>query len=139
MSMLDGLQLSEAKPVQAYDETRAAFVARVEEEGHRVVYPKPNQLLVDIDSEDQYATFQRALECFKKNHKGAVAIEEHYSRSGAPKRHITVTLPFKVTPWQRVAWQAAFGSDPMREMLSCFRLVHRDPHPTLFMEASSNG
>lgn len=32
--------------------------------------------------------------------------------------------------------QAAFGSDPVRELLSATRLMHGDKHPTLFVEAA---
>lgn len=37
---------------------------------------------------------------------------------------------------QRIAWQAALGSDPVRELLSAIRHYKGDPHPTLFVEAS---
>jgi len=32
--------------------------------------------------------------------------------------------------------QAALGSDPKRELLSCVRIFNEDPHPTGFFEAS---
>lgn len=123
------------KPVQHYDESRQAFVSRIEAEGEfKVVYPDDNQLFIDVDSEAQYKVFKNALEVFNKNCPSGVKVEERPSQSGLPKRHITVTLPFEVDLWQRIAWQGAFGSDPTREMLSAFRIRNEDPFPTLFVE-----
>lgn len=133
-SNYDLFELTEGK--EDYREPREKFCARMIADGFRVVIPEANQLQVDIDTDEQYAVYQRACECFIKNFPGDPPIvEEHPSRSGLPRRHVTITLPFAVEPWQRIAWQASFGSDPMREMLSCFRAWHGDQHPTLFVEA----
>lgn len=51
-----------------------------------------------------------------------------------PARHIRIQLPWELTDWERIAWQAALGSDPVRELLSCLRLRKGDAHPTMLIE-----
>ena len=130
--------LRQAKPFDGtgdydFEEEREEFIARVTAQGYRVVFPGDNQLQIDIDSAEQYAAFDKAVLRWNRNAE-PFAVEEHPSMSGLPRRHITLTLPYAVTPWQRIALQAAFGSDPVRELLSAVRLQRRDPHPTLFVE-----
>lgn len=126
---------------EEYDanETREAYIARVTAEGLRVVTPEANQLQIDIDSDDHYGVFLRSAEVVVRNVPGAYGwgVEDHPSRSGAPCRHITLTLPFPVEPWQRIALQAALGSDPVRELLSSIRMMRGDAYPTLFVERGS--
>lgn len=102
-----------------------------------VVLPKPNELQIDIDSAEHWRNFQRALAAWHRN-CGPLDVQVRPSKSGDPERkHVTVTVPFEVEPWQRIALQAAFGSDPMRELLSAVRLINGDDAPTLFVEARS--
>ena len=122
---------------EGYDmnEVRRDYIAKVTAEGKRVVIPSAYELQLDIDSEEQYAVFLRSAEVVLRNWADSVEIEEHPSSSGLPRRHITLTLPFEVGPWQRIALQAALGSDPVRELLSATRLLRGDDYPTLFVEA----
>ena len=125
---------------EGYDmnEAREAYMARVEADGCRVVLPCECQLQIDIDSADHYEVFLQSARVVLRNWDCAtdITIEDRPSRSGLPRRHITLTLPFAVQPWQRIALQAAFGSDPVRELLSATRLMHGDKPPTLFVEAA---
>lgn len=119
------------------NERREDFMARMIEEGYSIVLPKPNELQIDIDTDEQFAIFTRASESMAKNwwiDSGLPLVETHPSKSGLPCRHVTITLPFDVTPWQRIALQASLGSDPMRELLSSIRLMKGDVAPTLFVE-----
>ncbi len=126
---------------EGYDmnELRQAYIARVVSEGKAVVIPSDRQLQLDIDSEAHYAAFLLSAEVVLRNWPDCdgIEIEDHPSSSGLPRRHITLTLPFPVTPWQRIALQAAFGSDPIREILSATRLMNGDEHPTLFVESQT--
>ena len=123
---------------EGYDinEAREAYIMRVELAGKTVVLPANNQLQIDIDSDEHYAAFVRSAEVVLRNWSDAceIEIEDHPSSSGLPCRHITLTLPFAVNPWQRIALQAALGSDPVRELLSATRMLRGDIHPTLFVE-----
>ena len=56
------------------------------------------------------------------------------SRSGLPKRHITVTLDQPITNYQRLALQVMLGSDRVREFLGYIQEKQGDPTPILFIE-----
>lgn len=118
------------------DQPREEFIRQMKAAGYRIVAPEPNQLQIDIDTPEQYAVYQHAIECVMRNWPrcAALTFEEHASKSGWPARHITITLPFEVDPWQRIALQAALGSDPIRELLSATRLLKGAELPTLFVE-----
>lgn len=118
------------------NELRESFISRMKAEGYDIVYPAANELQIDIDSDEQYAVFKQAIACVNRNWEeiGEVTYEEHPSKSGFPSRHITAKMPFDVEPWQRIALQAALGSDPIRELLSATRMLRGDIHPTLFVE-----
>jgi hypothetical protein len=136
MSIFHG-EFVEGEAASEYDELREDFIKRMEAEGNRIVLPQSNELQVDIDSDEQYAVFQKSLACLKRNETESddIKVEEHPSRSGLPRRHITITMPFDLEPWERIAFQAALGSDPIRELVSIYRLMRNDRHPTLFVEA----
>lgn len=110
---------------------------RAKEKGCEVVHPKDNELFLDIDKPEQLATFNRNFDLLHRYE----LVEQHIVRpssSGHPDRfHITVTLKESVTSFERIALQAALGSDPMREMLSLMRIYTNNPHPTLFFEKAS--
>lgn len=99
-----------------------------------VVEPEAHQLQIDIDD-------SRAYEIFSKNqaavneHFGIVGIEEHASKSGGDRKHVTVTLAKPVmSNMERILLQACLGSDGVRELLSYVQVLNRDPHPILFLE-----
>lgn len=98
-----------------------------------VVFPKPNELQVDIDSDAAYERYCGVLD-HMLHHFPFVTESITPSRSGYPKRHIVLTLRKPVTDVQRIALQAILGSDPVRELLSLKRIENGDPHPTLFLE-----
>lgn len=106
--------------------------------GLRVVLPRANELLIDIDS-------SRQLEIFDRNYPrliryvGVIDRIEKASRSGEyGRRHITVVLERDVTPTERILLQAVLGSDLTREFLSYARILEGDPNPTLFLENGIN-
>jgi hypothetical protein len=78
--------------------------------------------------------FDRGMDVMIK-HFNAQVIKSTPSRSGLPKRHLIVRLNRPVSNAERIALQAALGSDPVREILGIVRVQHNDPHPTLFLES----
>lgn len=122
---------------EEYDlnEVRADYIARMEEEGYKVVIPEPNELQIDIDSDEDYLRWLTAKGVLDRNEIEHQVIREAPSRSGLPGRHIVVRFPQPLDPWQRIALQGALGSDHVRELLSCIRLMRGDEHPTLFVES----
>jgi hypothetical protein len=113
--------------------TSARAEIEAKELGLDVVYPAPNQLQIDIDSEADYETFIE-VNYVLKNFIGVTHYEEKPSRSGWPKKHITLTLDRDVTNLERILLQACLGSDGTREFLSYVQEINKDPHPTLFLE-----
>jgi hypothetical protein len=129
------------QPISSYDpnETRLDYIKRMEAEGNRIVLPADDELLIDLDSQEHIDAFKKSWPIFERDVLLHVGIAPTYtsapSRSGPPRTHVTVKLPFEiVTPEERIAWQAALGSDPVRELLSMLRDMRGDEHPTLFVE-----
>lgn len=101
--------------------------------GCRVVYPKANELFVDLDSKEAVARFYtniaRILE-YKP-----LTYEVRPSPSGREGHaHAYVWLEDDVDDFERIALQALLGSDLTREVLSWQRLMRYEEHPTLFFE-----
>ena len=108
-------------------------IVKARQNGWEVVYPKENQLQIDIDDAGHYQQFQEFLKHVAK-HWGPIQVEEHWSKSGAPKRHITVTLGEDVDEKTWIALQASMGSDWRRELFGMIRVKTGDPHPSLLFE-----
>lgn len=105
-----------------------------EREGLDVRLPEPNELFIDIDDEKSYFTFNENRPLLGDMFTGQVEFAITPSRRKPWGKHIVVTLPRAVTPIERIALQAALGSDPRREAHSLRRYFNNDPLPTLFFE-----
>jgi hypothetical protein len=111
---------------------------QAEHEGLTVVYPKDNEIMIDIDNPHSLQLFYKQMDIVKK-YIGVIGEEQHLSKSGGEKWHITVTLTTTVTPLERLALQAMLGSDRVRELLGYVEYKNNDPTPTLFLERKPNG
>ena len=112
----------------AYKEAKA--------QGLVVATPGPQELFIDIDSDEEFAAFQINLELFMRYFPAEVT-RETPSRNGLPGRHIVVqvkTPGTNLTALERILLQSLLGSDPKREILSYVRVSNGDPTPTLFFE-----
>lgn len=120
------------------NEEREDFIARMLEEGKKVVFPAANELFIDIDSADQLAAFQHLFGILKNQacelQWGADIVYDKPSSSGVPNRHIIISMDHDMTDLERIAWQAALGSDPVRELLSLIRHLRGSTNPTMFVE-----
>jgi hypothetical protein len=116
------------------DQTRQDYIERMEANGFVIVIPKDNELQIDIDTDEQFQLFLGQIECFIKTINDDIDFQVSPSRNGGAGRHITVELPFTVSTIERIALQAALGSDPRRELLSIDRYIRKDEYPTLFVE-----
>jgi hypothetical protein len=108
-------------------------IDQAEREGLLVVYPKDNEIMIDIDNGHSLQLFQKQMDIVKK-YIGVLGVEQHPSKSGEGKWHITVTLATTVTPLERLALQAMLGSDRVRELLGYVEYKNNDPTSTLFLE-----
>ena len=110
-------------------------IAEAEGMGLIVDLPEDNELQIDIDSGTDMDRFRRSFEILKRE-LGIIDDDVTItpSRNKVDGRHIRVRMGFDLSPIQRIALQAACGSDPIRELLSLVRLFAGDEHPTLFLE-----
>lgn len=115
---------------------REQFIADQRRKGYVIVVPRDNQLQIDIDTREQLSVYHKQIAVFARG----IPISQVMfpSKGGGEGYHITITLAFDVSPLERIALQAALGSDPMRELLSLMRFKNGDDHPTLFVENPDN-
>ena len=106
---------------------------KADKEGLNVVYPNEFELQIDIDNEQSYLVFQNQRRIVHR-FVGIERQEEHPSKSGLPRRHITLRLKKPVTTLERICLQACLGSDRVREVLGYIRYAQNDQNPTLFFE-----
>jgi hypothetical protein len=112
------------------DDTMESAAAKARELGRKMIFPEPNELFVDIDSEVAMRRFTRTV-----RHLVGVSYVVRPSPSLRPGRyHVVVTMPRRVTALERIALQAILGSDPTREMLSWLRRARGIVEPTVFFE-----
>lgn len=101
-------------------------LAEAKEEAERrdcdVIVATSSTLLLDFDSLEGVATYERNRDMV--NRMFQIKNEETWrSGSGLPYHlHVVLTLDAVLNVAERVALQAALGSDPVREMLSIRRI-----------------
>jgi len=111
-------------------------------QGCVVVYPQPNQLQIDIDTEAAYAEFNRRLgdllawdSSIFGDCSNAPQVVIQPSKSGLPHRHITLTFPDRTFDrYERIALQMLLGSDPVREKMNTLRTLRGNPAPVRLFE-----
>lgn len=129
-------RLDDYKCVKSSEEVKEEMEAR----GYEVVFPKDNELQIDIDTEEEFATFKSQLEMLRNHAKASTfSYETTESFSGLPHRHITVrhnySKDFFKDQHKRIAYQAALGSDVKREMLNLLgHDLYDDATPVLFIK-----
>jgi hypothetical protein len=85
-----------------------------------VRYPAEQELFIDIDSEEAFATFLKLFEVFKEHTDEIATYVYTPSPSGKPGHfHVVVTMsrPLKDQN-ERIVFQALLGSDTMRELIA---------------------
>ena len=136
---LDDPPVEQPQPVEQKTAYDWASSAPVIQSGELVSNPLLNELQIDIDEPSQYAVFEDCMAILKRETPGQlIRVLETPSKSGKYGHvHIRVLLPWTVTPWERIAWQAALGSDSRRELLSCLRARAGNVQPTRLVESDA--
>jgi hypothetical protein len=88
----------------------------------------PNELLIDLDTDEQFQQFKKMLPHLREQY-GVSSVEGYLSRHG--NRHIVVTLYNPVELEERLFLQAVLGSDPLREFLSYRRVQVGSANPSV--------
>lgn len=100
-----------------------------------VVVAKKSQLQIDYDSPIIPQQFHKILwnltKIFCPNGETLIWAAR---RSKSGNLHVTVDLPVEISDTERIAWQAIFGSDPIREVMSLMAVKHGIANPTLLIE-----
>ena len=105
-------------------------------DGFRVIFPRPDELFLDLDSGeayDRYRSMYSLLSSLLQPHDGLRSFET-VSKSGLPNRHIRITLPGEMTMEQRFIFQLALGSDPARELMNYASYLNGEHRPSIFVE-----
>lgn len=107
---------------------------RAEALGLRVVTPTADELQLDIDTGEQLAIYERNIDVLRK----WLQVHEISRTPSQEEGHLHITLQVAdrpLTAIERIALQAALGSDPKRELLSIMRAWYNEGvPPTLFFE-----
>lgn len=120
---------------QRYGQTRKDYYAELESKGMVVVTPKPNQIFIDIDTEEQYNRYNVMFGIVSKNIASVFKVYDEPSPSNKPfHRHIIIELPFDVSEMERLVYQAVLGSDSIKEFLSLLRIYAGELPATLLAE-----
>ena len=101
-------------------EVREDAVEKAARLGMDLVIPKPDEIFVDLDCEDARCIFESRLVIFCKLWDG---VSYCITPSSSPGHyHAIVTVPelAPLSDHERIALQAALGSDCFREMLAIF-------------------
>jgi hypothetical protein len=88
-------------------------------QGHTIVEPVPNLLLIDLD--DGARLDKDVLKTLQKEY-GAFILSSWASRSGNGT-HVVIQLNIPLSPVERVGLQACLGSDPVREFWALHYLI----------------
>jgi hypothetical protein len=117
-----------------------------------VVFPKVNEIQIDIDSRKSLQHFKKRYKEFKKIWRVNGIHSSSKRRSSKSKGdhcHISIFLetsiwdsdnvsfnrsPYILTEQQRILYQFALGSDPVRETLNTMRLVAGITDPSRLFE-----
>jgi len=115
-----------------YGIPRENLQEEAKKKGLKVVFPKNNQLFVDIDSEEQMKVFRERIDMLKSLFDCESEIK--VSQSGHPHYHIYVDIKTAICNTERILLQLFLGSDVMHEFLSYRDYVNGEAYPVLFFE-----
>lgn len=101
-----------------------------------VIVAHEDMLQIDIDGTKTPDTFGRLISILESQ-VGPVSYKVTISKSG--NRHVTVYMSRPMNILERVAWQAIFGSDPVREAAHLRSIQKNELNPILLFERKIAG
>jgi len=116
----------ENKDYEYYDHTQERVNSIIEaaiSNNMTVVYPKPNQLLLDIDAEKDYLLLPLKITKIENILDIKLKIKSKIiSSSGLPHQHIIIENDQELSPHEQILLQVILGSDYKRELHSLVKL-----------------
>ncbi len=106
-----------------------------------VVYPKDDEVFVDLDSQDAKARFLLLFDKLIMVWDSATVLFTNSKTAGHWHAYVKIPQLKPITVQERTALQAALGSDSMREFLAVKRVrlgEERSKNPSLFFEDPNN-
>lgn len=100
-----------------------------------VLFPKDDELFVDLDSEEAFEYHKEQLELLEAQLPDLIHYTgSTFSKSGPPNRHVIVKLAKPISNMERILLQALLVSDRRATLISFIKESQGDPHPVLFFE-----
>lgn len=103
--------------------------------GVRMLAASPEEVQLDLDTEDALATFRTMLPRVQA-WIALTVLTDTPSRSGVG-RHVRLRLPRALSPVERIALQLVLGSDPAREWLNLVKVWGGGEDPIQLFEKES--
>jgi hypothetical protein len=94
-------------------------------------FDHPSNLLCVIEPPDNFHSIRDMLE------QQVGPVDYAVTRSKGGNVHVTITMREPMNIIERVAWQAIFGSDPVREALHLHSIKRNELNPILLFERKS--
>lgn len=128
------LRVSKSSIVPGSDNAEKAakdLAAKGKYPNHEVVVAGSDEIMIDYDTKNVPEVFLNVLQIMQTQRfkEGKTSYSRYTSKSG--NCHIVIKLPESISDTERIAWQAAFGSDPMREALSLVSISRNVKNPVL--------
>ena len=108
------------------------FGHRTPPEGCEVVLPEEQEIQLDLDTSFAVQQAKRAVAICNSHGVKAELVRTTRSRHG--RAHMYVRFERALTPLERIALQACFASDPIRELLSLLRVWKGIENPSVMYE-----
>lgn len=100
--------------------------------GLDVIEPGPDEIFVDLDSQQDQYVMEALLPLFSQNGLAIEVVKVSRSRNG--NKHAYLKAGRSLTDLERVALQAILGSDRKREAMGFLRILNGIAPVTLFFE-----
>lgn len=114
---------------------RGKTLEYADKNGLDILVPDEDELQIDIDTEEQYQQFLKAVENLNYMIMCPFNIVHNEpSKSGLPRRHIVIKMAEPLDASLRIALQACLGSDLRREMNNIRRVINNDIYPIVLYE-----
>lgn len=129
-----------------YDDEAQAATIKLEESGFaadwEVVVAQPDTLQIDWDKKTEHvhvpSNFHQMMGLLVQRFNVSVErLPYQIYKSKGGGNHIVITLPEPMDAIEKIAWQAAFGSDGKREALNLLRVKRNIKNPILLFMAKN--